>query len=87
MTFEEMKVRKEKLEKELAELNVEMVKHEDEIHKGKLNKAIALLEECGYYYDMYAPVGGKSCYNCNEYMEFDFGDIIEVLKNFQNEVV
>jgi hypothetical protein len=39
MTYEEMKAKKEKLEKDLAELNKEMSKHEEMVYRGKLNKA------------------------------------------------
>ena len=82
MTYEEMKAKKEALEKDLAELNKEMSKHEEMVYRGKLNKAVALLEECGYYYDMYEIVGEINCPDCNETIEIVFGDIIELLKDF-----
>lgn len=82
MTYEEMKAKKEKLEKDLAELNTEMIKHEEMVYRGKLNKAIALLEECGYYYNMYTTVGEINCPDCNETIEIDFDNIIEKLKDF-----
>ena len=87
MTYEEMKVIKKQLEKDLAELNTEMIKHEEVIYKGKLDKAIALLEECGYYYNMYAPIGVLKCYECNASIEVEFGDVIEMLKDCRNELV
>ena len=82
MTYEEMKAKKEALEKDLAKLNKEMKVYEDTMYEGKLNKAIKLLEECGYYYDMYEMVGEINCPDCNETIEIDFGDIIEMLKDF-----
>ena len=82
MTYEEMKAKKEALEKDLAELNKEMNKHEKMIYEGKLNKAIALLEEYGRHYDMRITVGEVMCFDCNETIEIDFGDIIEMLKEF-----
>lgn len=82
MTYEEMKAKKEVLEKDLAELNKEMSKHEEMVYKGKLNKAITLLEECGYYHAMYTTVGEINCPDCNETIEIEFGDIIEMLKEF-----
>ena len=82
MTYEEMKAKKEKLEKDLAELNKEIFKYEGMIYEGKLKKAIALLEECSYYYDMYEIVGEINCPDCNETIEIVFGDIIEKLKDF-----
>ena len=82
MTYEEMKAKKEKLEKDLAELNKEMRKHEEMAYRGKLNKAIALLEECGYYYNIYEIVWEINCPDCNETIEIYFGDIIEKLKDF-----
>lgn len=82
MTYEEMKTRKEKLEKDLAELNKEMQKHEKMIYEGKLNKAIALLEECGYYYNMYETVGEMRCPDCGDFIDIEFGDVIEMLKEF-----
>lgn len=85
MTYEEMKARKEALEKELGELNKEMNKHEKIIYKGKLNKAIALLEECGYYYSTYTPVGELKCSNCDESVEIYFDDFVDILNNFIDE--
>lgn len=82
MTYEEMKAKKEKLEKDLAELNKEMKVYEDTMYEGKLNKAIKLLEECGYYYAMYTTVGEINCPDCNETIEIEFGDVIEMLKEF-----
>lgn len=82
MTYEEMKTRKEQLEKDLGELNKEINKHEKMIYKDKLNDAIALLEECCCYYDMDATVGEINCSDCNETIEIEFGDIIEMLKEF-----
>lgn len=82
MTYEEMKAKKEKLEKDLAELNKEMSKHEEMVYRGKLNKAIALLEECGYYYDMDATVGEMNCFNCLDGIEVEFGDIVDMLEKF-----
>jgi predicted translin family RNA/ssDNA-binding protein len=82
MTYEEMKARKEALEKDLGKLNKEMKVYEDTMYEGKLNKAIKLLEECGYYYNMYETVGEINCPDCNETIEIEFGDIIEMLKEF-----
>lgn len=81
MTYEEMKTRKEQLEKDLGELNKEINKHEKMIYKDKLNDAIALLEDCGYYYGMYTTVGEiESCYG--DSMAVEFGDIVDMLKKF-----
>lgn len=85
MTYEEMKAKKEALEKDLAELNKEMSKHEEMVYRGKLNKAIALLEECSYYYDPYAIVEERRCHDCGDSIDIEFGDIIDMLKNFANE--
>ena len=82
MTYEEMKAKKEALEKDLGELNKEMKVYEDTMYEGKLNKAIKLLEECGYYYAMYTTVGEINCPDCNETIEIEFGDVIEMLKEF-----
>ena len=85
MTYEEMKAKKEALEKDLGKLNKEMKVYEDTMYEGKLNKAIKLLEECGYYYAMYTAVGEMRCPECGETIEVEFGDIIDMLKNFANE--
>lgn len=82
MTYEEMKAKKEALEKDLAELNKEMQKHENEIYEGKLNKAIALLEECRCYYGLYTTVGELKCPNCDESVEIYFDDFIDILNDF-----
>ena len=52
------------------------------MYEGKLNKAIKLLEECGYYYNMYETVGEINCPDCNEVIEIEFGDVVEMLKEF-----
>ena len=80
-----MKAKKEALEKDLGKLNKEMQVYEDTMYEGKLNKAIKLLEECGYYYNMYTTVGKIDCPNCMGLIEVDFGDVIEVLKDFAEE--
>lgn len=82
MTYEEMKTRKEALEKDLGKLNKEMKAYEDTMYEGKLNKAIKLLEECGYYYAMYTTVGEMRCPECCETIEVEFEDIIGLLKDF-----
>lgn len=82
MNYEEMKAKKEKLEKDLAEINKAINEHEGMVCKGKLNKAIALLEECGYYYGMCTTVGELKCPNCNDSMEIYFDDFIDILNNF-----
>jgi anaerobic ribonucleoside-triphosphate reductase len=82
MTYEEMKAKKEALEKDLAELNKEIFKYEGMIYKGKLNKAIALLEECGYYYGMDVTVEEMTCPSCLDVIDIEFGDIIDMLEKF-----
>ena len=82
MTYEEIKAKKEALEKDLAELNKEMMVYEDTMYEGKLNKAIKLLEECGYYYAMYTTVGEMRCPECGETIQVEFEDIIEMFKEF-----
>jgi predicted translin family RNA/ssDNA-binding protein len=81
MTYEEMKAKKEALEKDLGKLNKEMKVYEDTMYEGKLNKAIKLLEECGYYYDMYTTVDELQC-PYGDSIEVEFGDIVEMLKDF-----
>ena len=82
MTYEEMKAKKEALEKDLGKLNKEMKVYEDTMYEGKLNKAIKLLKECGYYYNMYEIVKVKRCPDCGAIINIDFGDIIEMLRDF-----
>ena len=82
MTYEEMKAKKEALEKDLGKLNKEMKVYEDTMYEGKLNKAIKLLEEYGYYYDISTTVGEMRCPECGETIEVELEDIIEMLEEF-----
>lgn len=82
MTYEEMKTKKEALEKDLSKLNKEMKVYEDTMYEGKLNKAIKLLEEYGRHYDMYITVGEVMCFDCMETIGIEFGDIINMLRKF-----
>ena len=82
MNYEEMKAKKEKLEKELAEINKAINEHEGMVYKGKLNKAIALLEECCCYYGEYEIIGKMTDHDPYVSIDVEFGDVIEMLKEF-----
>ena len=76
--YEDLKTEREKLLKRVDEINRALDAFEQEIIKGKFNKAIRLLKECSdFLYDNNIEI---RCPKSNEIITISFDEIVEELE-------